>query len=109
MNSVIGCHFVNIFIRKNHIVTAKDVADLPAPLRSSYNLHKMSNSAEPKELGTLIVVVGKAVGCFQKPHCWCRNCLTYPVEKPTQQVSFRQTRSVLYCPCRRGKAKNKSY
>lgn len=73
MNSVIGCHFVNIFIRKNHIVTAKDVTDLPAPLRSSYNLHKMSNSAEPKELGTLIVVVGKAVGCFQKPHCWFRS------------------------------------
>lgn len=32
MNSVIGCHFVSIFIRKNHIVTAKDVTDLLASL-----------------------------------------------------------------------------
>lgn len=68
----------------------------------------MNTSVEPKELGTLIVVVGKAVGCFQKLYCWCRNCLTLSRRGicPISLVSANKIRFVPLSSAKKSKKQN---
>lgn len=68
----------------------------------------MSTPIEPKELGTLIVVVGKAVGRFRKLYCWCRNCLTLLRREiyPTSPVLANKIRFVPSSSVKKSKKRN---